>query len=97
MSRWSEGVGRVDGFLGRLLFRMLGLICAAIAVGTAYAAWNHFSAGRPYGWTPVILFLLAAIASSIAVPFCFSRQRTFGEVLDAMEDSTPDMTRRDPR
>lgn len=97
MSRWSDGVRGVDGLLGRLVFRAIGLICAAIAVGTAYAAWNHFSAGRPYGWTPVILFGLMAIASAIAAPFCFSRQRTFGEALNAMEDSTPDMTRRDPR
>ena len=97
MSRWSAGVGRVDGFMGRLAFRAIGLICAAIAIGTAYAAWNHYSAGRPYGWTPVILFGLIAVASAIAVPFCFSRQRTFGEALNGMEDSTPDMTKRDPR
>lgn len=97
MSRWSDGVGRVDGFLGRLLFRTLGLICVAIAIGTAYAAWNHLSAGRPYGWTPVILFIVAAAAATVALPWCFSKRRTLGEALDAMEDSTPDMTRRDPR
>lgn len=94
MSRWSETVGRVDGFLGRLFFRALGLVCLVVAVSTAYAAWSHWSAGRPYGWVPVILFALAAIASAAAVPHCFSRQRTFGEALDGLEGNIADHRRR---
>lgn len=90
MSGWSRRVERVDGFLGRLVFRGVGLLCAVIALGTAYAAWNHVSAGRPFGWTPVILFAVMAVAAGICVPFCFSRRRTFGEALDAMEGSVPD-------
>lgn len=97
MSRWSEGVERVDGFLGRLVFRAIGLLCAVIALGTAYGAWSQLSAGRPYGWTPVVLFGLLAIASGSCVPFCFSRRRTFGEALDAMEGSVADLPRRPPR
>ena len=85
MGRWAESVGRVDGFLGRLVFRAFGLVCAAVAIGTAYGAWSHAASGRPYGWTPVILFGLLAVASGSCVPFCFSRKRTFGESLDAME------------
>ena len=94
MSRWSEQVGRVDGYLGRLVFRAFGVICAIIALGTAYGAWSHVSAGRPYGWTPVILFGLAAVAAASCVPFCWSRNRTFGEALDSMEGGAGDVRRR---
>jgi hypothetical protein len=85
---------RLDGFLGRLAFRAIGLLCAAIALGTAYGAWNHVSAGRPYGWTPVLLFGLMAAAAGSCVPFCFSRNRRFVEVLDAMESEVADQPAR---
>ena len=87
MAHWAD---RIDGYLGRLLFRAFGLLCAVIAMATAYGAWNHFSAGRPYGWTPVLLFALAAVAAAGCVPFCFSRRRRFVEALDAMEDGVAD-------
>ena len=85
MAHWAD---RLDGFLGRLFFRAVGFICALIALGTAYGAWNHVAAGRPYGWTPVVLFGLAAVAAASCVPFCFSRRRSFGEALDSMEGGT---------
>ena len=82
MAHWAD---RLDGFLGRLIFRTVGLLCALIALGTAYGAWNHVAAGRPYGWTPVLLFGMAAVAAASCVPFCFSRRRSFGDALDSME------------
>lgn len=91
MAHWAD---RIDGWLGRLMFRGLGLICALVALGTAYGAWNHVAAGRPYGWTPVILFTLAAVAAASCVPFCFSRNRRFVEALDALESDVPDAPRR---
>lgn len=96
MSRWSDGVQRVDGFLGRLVFRAVGLLCLIVAVGAGYGAWSQVAAGRPYGWTSVLLLGLIAVAFGSCVPFCFARKRTFAEALDAMEDSVPDMTRRPP-
>ena len=92
MSRWSDGVRRVDGFLGRLLFRSVGLLCALVAAAAGYAAWSQYSAGRPYGWTSVLLLALVAAAFGACVPYCFARNRTLAEALNAMEDSTPDMT-----
>lgn len=88
---------RLDGFLGRLLFCGVGLICSVVALGTGYAAWSHMSAGRPYGWAPVILFALAAIAAASCMPYCFSRNRNFGEALDAMEGGAGDTRRQDIR
>lgn len=87
-------IDRIDGFLGRLFFRAVGLLCLLIALGTAYAAWSHITGNRPYGWTPVILFGLAAVAAASCVPYCFARNRTFGEALDAMEGGVGDTNRR---
>lgn len=85
---------RLDGWLGRLVFRAVGLVCALIAFGTGYAAWNHVSAGHPYGWTPVVLFGLAAVAAASCIPFCFSRRRSLGEALDAIEGGAGDIRRK---
>ena len=87
--RWEA----LDSFLGRLVFRTLGLVCLVIALAMTYAAWSHVSAGRPYGWTPPLLFGLAAIAAASCIPFCFSRRRNFGEALDAMEGGAGDIAR----
>lgn len=85
---------RIDGLLGRLVFRAVGLLCLIVMLGTAYAAWSHVSAGRPYGWTPVILFSLMALAAGSCIPYCFSRRRSFGEALDPMEGGAGDLHRR---
>lgn len=85
MGRWADSVWWLDGFLGRLLFRAFGILCALVAAVAAYSAWNQVSAGRPNGWMPVILFGLVAIAFGICVPYCFSRRRSLAEALDAME------------
>ncbi len=96
MTRWSEGVRRVDGFLGRLVFRAVGLLCVIVAAVAGYSAWSQFASGRPYGWAPVLLLGLIAVAFGSCAPFCFARRRTLAEALNAMEDSAPDMTRRSP-
>ena len=85
MGRWSESVRSIDGLLGRLVFRAFGVLCAVASAVAAYGAWSHASSGRPYGWTPVILFSLIAIAFGSCVPYCFSRRRTLAEALDSME------------
>ena len=87
-------IDRLDKALGRLVFRLVGLVCLVVAVGTAYAAWSHVSAGRPYGWIPVILFGLVAVAAGSCVPYCLSRNRSLGEALDAMEGGPGDLHRR---
>ena len=89
----AQVADRIDGFVGRLLYRGLGLVCAVIALGTAYGAWNHYAAGRPYGWTPIALFGLAAVAAASCVPFCFSRNRRLVDALDALESDVPDRPR----
>ena len=85
MGRWSDFVGGVDGWLGRLVFRAFGILCAIAAAGATYGAWSHAASGRPDGWAPIILFGLIALAFGACVPYCFSRRRRLAEALDAME------------
>lgn len=92
MGHWFD---RIDGFLGRLFFRAVGLLCAAVSAVCVYAVWWHLTHWNPeYSLWPTLMFSLAAIAGGSVVPYCSSRKRSFGEALDAMEGGTRDMHRR---
>jgi hypothetical protein len=91
MARWHE---RLDGFLGRLIYRGVGLLCAIVALVCAYAAWWHIDHWSPsISLVPAILFGVAALAAGSVIPYCFSRKRTFGEALDTMEGGAGDQHR----
>jgi hypothetical protein len=92
LGRWID---RLDGFLGRLIFRVVGLLCGIIALACGYAAWWHIEHWEADGsWLPAVLFGLATIGAASVIPFCFSRNRSLVEALDAMEDSVADQPRR---
>lgn len=88
---------RLDGALGRLFFRAVGLLCALVALICAYAAWSHLSDWQDYSLIPTIMFAVAALAAGSCVPYCFSRKRTFAEALDAMEGGAGDTRKWDNR
>lgn len=83
-------VDRVDGVLGRLVFRTVGLVCALVALICAYAVWSHVSDWQDYSLVPTLMFGAVAIAAGSCVPYCFSRKRSFAEALDAMEGGVGD-------
>ena len=86
---------RIDGFLGRLVYRTVGFGCAIVALVCAYAAWWHLeNRGEIGSVVPFILFGLGAFAAGSCVPYCFSRKRSFAEALDAMEGGVGDQHRR---
>lgn len=86
---------RIDGFLGRLFFRALGTLCAIVAAISVYAVFWHFTHwNAEYSLYVTIMFSLVAIAGASVVRYCFSRHRTFGEALDAMEGGTGGTDRR---
>jgi hypothetical protein len=86
---------RIDGFLGRLFFRAIGILCAIVALIAVYAIWWHFTHwNAEYSLYVVAMFSLVAIAGFGVVPYCFSRKRTFGEALDSMEGGTGGTHRR---
>lgn len=92
MARWFE---RLDGFLGRLVYRLVGVGCLLVSAVCGYAAWWHFiHRGEISSSVPAVLFGLVALAAASCVPYCFSRNRSFGEALDAMEGGTGDTNRR---
>ena len=80
---------RIDGFLGRLVFRTMGLVGAVIALICTYAAWSHLSDWQDHSLAPTILFAILAFVAGVCVPYCFSRKRRLVEALDAMEDEAP--------
>jgi len=85
---------RLDHALGRIFYRAVWSLCAVVALVCGYLVWWHVSDWHPeYSWGPVILFGLATVAAGSAVPYCFSRKRTFGEALDAMEGGAGDVRR----
>lgn len=81
---------KVDGILGRLVFRTMGVVCAIVALISVFAVWSHLSDWKDYSLVPTILFAILAIAAGSCVPYCFSRKRTFIEALDAMEGGVGD-------
>ena len=92
MARWMD---RLDGFLGRLFFRAVGLICAVVSAICIYTVWWHLNHWNPeYSLWPTIMFSLVALAGASVVPHCLSRRRTFGEALDTMEGGAGDRHRR---
>jgi hypothetical protein len=77
---------RIDGLLGRLFFRAIGLLCGLIALLSLYAVFWHLTHwNAEYSLYVSIMFGLVAIAGLSVIPYCFSRNRTFGEALDTME------------
>jgi len=86
---------RLDGFLGRLVFRAVGLLCGLITLACGYAAWWHVTQMEAGGrLVPTLLFGLGAAGAASVVPYCFSRKRRFVEALDAMEDEVAAPPRR---
>ena len=87
---------RIDGFLGRLFFRSIGIVCAIVALVALYAIWWHFNHWNPeYSLIVVIMFGLVVIAAASVIPYCFSRKPRFIEALDALESEIPDQLRRE--
>ena len=80
-----DRLDRINSALGKLVFRTLGLLCAIVVLVSGYAIWwqaTHWNADSPI---VTGMFAVAALGAGIAVPYCFSRQRAFTEVLDALE------------
>lgn len=86
---------RIDGFLGRLFFRAIGAVCAIVALIALYAVFWHFThRNAEYSPIVVIMFSLVATMGLAVLPYCFSRKRSLGEALDAMEGGPGDTNKR---
>ena len=85
---------KLDRMLGKLVYRLVGSICAVIALLCGYLAYRYATDWWPASAVPTLLFGIVAFAAASAVPFCFSDQRTFAEALDAMEGGVGDQPRK---
>lgn len=92
----NRTTSRANSFLGKLLFRALGTLCALAAIGAGWLLWYAVS-----DWNSETS-LVGAILSGIfliltlwATRYCFSSKRTLIEALDASEGTAGDLPPRD--
>jgi hypothetical protein len=89
---------KIDGFLGRLVFRFLGLIAAGITLAAAYAAYqNLISADGAKSIVAFIMFAAGAVIAGFTARYCFSPERTFGDVIRAIEGNDAEAGPERPR
>ena len=92
---------RIDGFLGRLVWRAIGCVTAFI---TLAALWAAFDSVTPWnGGTSLaalLMFGTGAVIAGAVTRRSFSRERTFGDFIAAIEgddtDTVPERRRRAP-
>lgn len=93
----SGRLGWLDKTLGRLFFRGLGALCVIALLASGYAIWWQVAHWNADSAIVVGMFAVLAVGAGVAVPYCFSRERSFTEVLDAMEGDGDVAPPRTPR
>ena len=82
---------RIDGFLGRLVFRAIGCVTALI---TLAAVWAASDSATPWEGSKSVAALLmvgaGAIIAGCLTRWCFSRERTFADFIGAVEGDDAD-------
>ncbi|MGH6897336.1 MAG: hypothetical protein ACREJ5_12460 [Geminicoccaceae bacterium] len=82
---------RIDGFLGRLVFRAIGCVTALI---TLAALWAAFDSATPWegskSLAALLMFGAGAVIAGCVTRWCFSRERTFGDFIAAVEGDDTD-------
>jgi hypothetical protein len=82
---------RIDGFMGRLVFRAIGCVTASITLG---AGWAAFASAKPWeggkSLAALLMFGAGAVIAGWVTRWCFSRERTFGDLVDALDGDDTD-------
>ena len=89
---------RIDGFLGRLVFRFLGLVAAGITLAATYAAYQNLMNAE--GAKSIVAFVMFGAGAAIAgftTRYCFSGKRTFGDFIRAIEGNDAEAGPERPR
>ena len=92
---------RIDGFLGRLVWRAIGCVTAFI---TFAALWAAVGSATPWNGgssiAALLMFGAGAVIAGWVTRWCFSRERTFGDFIAAVEgddtDTVPERRQRAP-
>ena len=90
----ANAFARIDGFLGRLVFRALGCVTALI---TLAALWAAFGSARPWdggkSLAAVVMFGAGAAIAGYVTRYCFARERTLGDFVDMVDGGETDTVR----
>jgi hypothetical protein len=82
---------RIDGFLGRLVFRAIGCVTALI---TLAAVWAAFGSATPWeggkSLAALLMFGAGAAIAGCLTRYCFSRERTFADFIAAVDGDDTD-------
>jgi hypothetical protein len=82
---------RIDGLLGRLVFRAIGCATALITLAAGCAAFGSTMPWeRSQSLAALLMFVAGAVIAGCATRWCFSRERTFGEFIEAIEGDDTD-------
>jgi hypothetical protein len=82
---------RIDGFLGRLVWRPIGCMTAIITLAAVWAAYHSVT---PWNGSTSLAALLmfgpGAVIAGFVTRWCFARERTFGDFIAAVDGNDTD-------
>jgi hypothetical protein len=82
---------RIDGFLGRLVFRAIGCVTALI---TLAAVWAALGSATPWeggkSLAALLMFGAGAVIAGCLTRYCFARERTIGDFIAAIDGDDTD-------
>ncbi len=76
--KWRKAGDRVDRLAGRLAYRFLGLIAAAIGITALYAGYSILTSGQ--GVIGGLVFLVCGSGAIWVAKWCFSPDRRLSEM-----------------
>jgi hypothetical protein len=82
---------RIDGFLGRLVWRAIGCVTACI---TLAALWAAFGSATPWNGVrslaALLMFGAGAVLAGWVTRWCFAPERTLGDLVAAIDGDETD-------
>jgi len=88
---------RIDGFLGRLVFRAIGCVTGLIMLAGLWAAFENvreWQGGKSL--LALVMFGAGAVMAGCLTRYCFSRERTFGDFVDWVDGDEADTATGEP-
>ena len=82
---------RIDGFMGRLVFRAIGCVTASDHARCTLGRVRQREAWEGgKSLAALLMFGAGALIAGCVTRCCFSRERTFGDFIDALEGDDTD-------
>jgi hypothetical protein len=78
LDKWQRTGQKIDGFVGRIVYRFFGLVAGLIGFAAAWAAWDLLANGKSI--IGGLLFAACAAGSLWLAKWCFSPSRKLSEM-----------------